>query len=490
MATPNTLLKTPEQVLSAARYKACYDLMPYVSIAIHNCIPQWAKGFGTIAISEEMHLLIDPDQWMAWYRKHGLEVMAWVLIHEVNHPLREHMDRARRMGISKENAAICNACEDAEINDDFPDPEKCLPEGFCWLPSKLGGQENGKMWEEYFANLPTNESGQKYIPDHAVLGEGRSDLDGDGDGDSDGDGDGDGPGNAAPEDGGTCGSGATGHPLPGEPPQSGQSQGNSQPGQDPQKQPGQPQKAPQGRSPADIERIRNQVAEAVQQHIQQHGAGSVPAGMSRWAQQRLKPPTIPWHQQIRRASRFCVAEVRGQMDYDYKRPSRRQAGLGYGIGRPVLPRMFSPIPKVDVAVDTSGSMGDDDLLAAMGEVEGIMKALGVPVDLYTCDAAVHVAKKVTNIREACAALVGGGGTDFRPIFEAIKARGRAPDILAIFTDGDGPAPTVNPLPRTRIIWVIIEGSWGSCVPYTDAGNEITYGSIIRVPAGVGEKKAA
>lgn len=460
-------LTSPDQILSAARYKACYDHMPYLSIALHNCIPMWKKGLGTIGISAQMHLLIDPVQWTSWYKEYGVGVLGWVLIHEVQHVLRGHSDRAKRIGVTHENKAIINACQDAEINDDFPgDPKACLPKGFCWLPEMLNNQPRGKMWEEYYAGLPVNKQNQKYIPGHENLGEDRPDLK---------------DGGSLPEEGGQCGSGATGIALPGEPQQdtgSGQTQDkNGSEGQEPGKA---PPSCP-GRSLADIERIKQQVAEAVQNHEHTNGRGSVPAGISRWSDQQLTPPVIPWRQQLRRACRFAVAQVRGQQDYDYTRPSRRQAGVGQGYGKPVLPRMFSPVPRVVVGVDTSGSMSSDDLGDAMSEMDGLIKSLGnIPVDLLTCDAAVHVATKVTSVREATKHLIGGGGTDFVPVFEKIQeTKGGRPDILVILTDGDGTAPTVNPLPRTHIVWVLL-GDFAR-TPYDENGNEISYGTFITVP---------
>ena len=60
-------------------------------------------------------------------------------------------------------------------------------------------------------------------------------------------------------------------------------------------------------------------------------------------------------------------------------------------------------------------------------------------------------------------LLGGGGTDFRPVFDLIKLGNETPEILLYLTDGYGTAPQNNP--NFPVIWGVIEGGikpapWG------------------------------
>ena len=48
---------------------------------------------------------------------------------------------------------------------------------------------------------------------------------------------------------------------------------------------------------------------------------------------------------------------------------------------------------------------------------------------------------------------GGGGTDFRPVFEAIEKSGIIPDVLVYFTDGYGTFPDKEP--SYPVIWASI-----------------------------------
>ena len=60
---------------------------------------------------------------------------------------------------------------------------------------------------------------------------------------------------------------------------------------------------------------------------------------------------------------------------------------------------------------------------------------------------------------------GGGGTDFRPVFEEIEKRGIQPDMLVYLTDTYGSFPTQEP--DYPVIWASVIKSprvpWGDVV---------------------------
>jgi predicted metal-dependent peptidase len=49
-------------------------------------------------------------------------------------------------------------------------------------------------------------------------------------------------------------------------------------------------------------------------------------------------------------------------------------------------------------------------------------------------------------------LVGGGGTDFRPVFHWLEAQGVRPDLLVFFTDAEGQFPPDEP--NFPVIWLV------------------------------------
>jgi predicted metal-dependent peptidase len=173
----------------------------------------------------------------------------------------------------------------------------------------------------------------------------------------------------------------------------------------------------------------------------------------------LAAPRIPWQKKLARVTRNAVQFAMGAVDHKYDAPSRRQAGIGYGSGKPILPRLRRPLVKVDIAIDTSGSMSQHDLADALREAKGILRHAGCAVRAIICDAEVHDVGEVHDVRALARMLKGGGGTDFNPVFEAVRTGKRRPNILVFATDGCGPAPATPP-PGVHVIWLLI-GSYKS-----------------------------
>ncbi|MFE3997018.1 VWA-like domain-containing protein [Streptomyces goshikiensis] len=232
---------------------------------------------------------------------------------------------------------------------------------------------------------------------------------------------------ASPPHGADCGSGAHGTPMPWE---LGEAAGPARIGA------------------VEAEALRRQSAEAVRAH--QRARGSVPAGWRRWAEQLLEP-TVDWRRALSGAVREATAWAAGAVDYTYRRPSRRTPALG---GRVVLPSLRRPLPRVAIVIDTSGSMGEDDLAAALAEVTGVLREVGVGahrVAVLACDADVHAVTRVTSAEQVT--LAGGGGTDMTVGISAALALPDRPNIVVVLTDGYTPWPAETP--SCRLIAALI-----------------------------------
>jgi len=358
-------------------------------------------------------LLVDPDFLAAITAPQAGEVVS----HELLHLLRRHCDRMD--AIPQVNREIAGVAVDLEINDDLK--EELLPADPS-LPKKYG-LKNGQMAEEYYDAL------LKQAQQQAKAGGGE---------------DGDGEGKDSKSNGkadvarGRCGSGSGGPPVDGEP----EGAAGAKP-----------------RSSADLDRIRRDVAEAIQQHVAQKGRGSVPGGLLVWAESELQPPKVRWQDQLRRAIRAGVATIAGRVDYTRTRFSRRQAAFGavaraLGGSTPLMPALCAPRPRVAFGVDTSGSMGHDELVRAVSEAQGCLRAIGTPITFLACDAAVHETREVRTAAELASQLKGGGGTDFRPVFQAVEELRPKVDLFVFVTDGQGPAPAQAPR-GFETIWVLV-----------------------------------
>ena len=405
---------TDGQRLSAA-ILAAEKRFPYFATGFAGLVRRFAP-VGTMAITDTGILLVDPQALLDWTALQAGEVVA----HELLHLLRKHAERMN--AIPMVNRKIAGIATDCEINDDLK--LENLPEDPC-LPAKFS-LKNGLLAEEYYQALLQQAQKQ-------AKKSGGEPQDGDGDGEPQ-------PGKGKADVArGKCGSGSGGEAVEGEP------EGAA---------------GAKGRSAADLDRIRRDVAEAVQAHIAQKGRGSVPGGILVWSEAELQPPKIRWQDQLRRAVRANVATIAGRVDYTRVRFARRQAAVGavaraMGGRAPLMPALCAPRPRVAFGVDTSGSMGTDELRRAVSEAQGCLKALGVPITFLACDADVHGApKEIKSAAELVANLKGGGGTDFRPIFEAVEKLRPRVDLFVFVTDGMGPAPAEAPKGFDSI-WVLV-----------------------------------
>ncbi|HEV3292956.1 MAG TPA: VWA-like domain-containing protein, partial [Streptosporangiaceae bacterium] len=193
--------------------------------------------------------------------------------------------------------------------------------------------------------------------------------------------------------------------------------------------------------------LRRLVAQEVIAHGKQ--AGTVPAGLLRWAEEVLSPK-VNWRAVLAAELRRAIAEVSGAVDYSYRRPSRRSAVAG----PVVLPALRRPVPEVAVVCDTSGSMTEDLLAMVLAEVEGLLRALGLAlqVRVLACDTAVASVQRVSSARQV--QLVGGGGTDMGAGIGAAAALRPRPAVTVVLTDGHTPWPEQAPKGMRVVVGLI------------------------------------
>jgi predicted metal-dependent peptidase len=200
-------------------------------------------------------------------------------------------------------------------------------------------------------------------------------------------------------------------------------------------------------------------------------SGKLAGALARLVEAALAP-TVSW--------RALLAQYLSQLardDYSYQRPHRRgdAGGSGGSVsqgGEPILPSLRSRAGDLVVALDISGSVGDQDLARFVAELNAIKGALPVRVFLLACDAAL--APDAPWLFDPWQSLElprkfqGGGGTDFTPVFSWVDREGLRPDALIYFTDADGPFPVAEP--DYPVLW-LVKGNkpvpWGQRVPLND-----------------------
>jgi predicted metal-dependent peptidase len=190
-----------------------------------------------------------------------------------------------------------------------------------------------------------------------------------------------------------------------------------------------------GLTEAEADIVRAGVALAVKEYAQKKGRGRVPAGVLRWAEEFGESAPIDWHALVAARVRYAIDTRRGAAP-SYARPARRSMPGGL-----ILPVHRMPIAKVTLVIDTSGSMGDGDLGAALTCVFDACEALG-KVSVVSCDAEAGEPVEVRHVDDLREHLRGGGGTDMR--IGIARALEHDPDAIVVVTDGDTPWPEKEP----------------------------------------------
>ena len=79
-------------LLSKCRYLIAKKT-PYFTTMVQTLSPVLAPNFGTIGVSDQGVLFIDPD----WVKQYDLQTIAGLLVHEINHVLRDSHGRTRKL---------------------------------------------------------------------------------------------------------------------------------------------------------------------------------------------------------------------------------------------------------------------------------------------------------------------------------------------------------------------------------------------------------
>jgi predicted metal-dependent peptidase len=171
--------------------------------------------------------------------------------------------------------------------------------------------------------------------------------------------------------------------------------------------------------------------------------GSLPASLQRELQ-TVKGGQLNWRHYL---WRYLVRTPIDFRDFD-----RRFVGK-----RLYLETLEGETVLVAVAVDTSGSIDNEQIQVFLSEVQSILLAYPHLVcHLYYADAALHGPYVLTG-HANLPTPIGGGGTDFRPFFRQLT-RDYSPwtTTLAIYlTDGYGQFPfKAPPFP---VLWVVTPG---------------------------------
>lgn len=161
---------------------------------------------------------------------------------------------------------------------------------------------------------------------------------------------------------------------------------------------------------------------------------------------------VPWYQVL---ERFFTG--RADQHQSWSHPNKRFRHIAYLPRRQRMPSMG----RVIIGVDTSGSIGMDELQAYFGHLNALFEQCHPSsVTVVYCDSEVKKVEDFTPeefpiaVREVC----GGGGTDMGKITEWVRENSETPDALVIFTDGYTPVPAPEEV-TCPLVWVCSSDVW-------------------------------
>lgn len=182
---------------------------------------------------------------------------------------------------------------------------------------------------------------------------------------------------------------------------------------------------------------------------QAEAIGQMPGGLREFMD-RVFNPEVPWTELVRREFHAASANI----EPDWSRPNKKRVAYGEAMDEQViiLPSTQSlGAGTVMVQIDTSGSIGDEQIAVFMGGIKSLVEDVA-PSELYILWTDTHVAHTDLIEHDHAAGLEeviervkregapGGGGTDMGAMWKYCEEWGVSPNIAVTFTDGLTPWP--------------------------------------------------
>ena len=182
--------------------------------------------------------------------------------------------------------------------------------------------------------------------------------------------------------------------------------------------------------------------EQVEKKLQKQG--ELPKGLERVLTQ-LPPARISWRDEL-----YRYVNTHAKSDYRFFPPNMKYLYLGFA-----LPAVYGEELHIAVAIDTSASVDRLLLEQFLAELSEIMQVFSnYKIELIECDAKIQHVSTLYPTEPLTSTLKGGGGTDFRPVFELCDMELVDVRFLIYFTDGMGTFPSY--FPRIETLWVMPE----------------------------------
>lgn len=204
--------------------------------------------------------------------------------------------------------------------------------------------------------------------------------------------------------------------------------------------------------------------------------GKLPAALDRLVDE-INDARVPWQQVVDR-----LMTVTARNDYDMQRADRRFIEQGF-----YFPDLYSEETSIEVYFDTSGSIGQGEMAAMLGELRGIARCRGIRnIRIMACDAKVQLDITVGPYDDLPESLPGGGGTSLVPPFERRKEEPSEmkTSLIIYFTDLVAGEDIPHEDPGIPVLWLWLRPQYsGSWLSKPTFGTVVEYDPMTDDPYG-------
>ena len=182
-------------------------------------------------------------------------------------------------------------------------------------------------------------------------------------------------------------------------------------------------------SKEELKQIRDEIREATMQAAQAAGAGNTPASIQRMIKE-LTEPKMNWREILRQQIQSTIKH-----DFSFMRPNRK----GWHMNAILPGQQYRETIDICIAIDMSGSIGDEQAKDFLSEIKGIMQEYqDFKIKVWCFDTKVYNEQdydgySMDEFDEY--EPMGGGGTEFDVNWEYMKENDISPKKFIMFTDG-------------------------------------------------------
>lgn len=190
--------------------------------------------------------------------------------------------------------------------------------------------------------------------------------------------------------------------------------------------------------------------------------GTLPGALQRLVDEIIDPE-IPWDQILERT----IQTIYGNEEATWAKVNRRRLAMAPHIPWPG--RSGNRAGNIALEIDTSGSIGPDELNKFLGVTSGILKSVqpetiyAMYVDSHLFNDEVIELTDMDDLSTLKAKAGGGGGTDMTVVFREIEARELDVEYVIVLTDGYTPFGEDVGIPTIWCITTDVVAPWGQTI---------------------------